>query len=43
MKAETMPVLEPQGYAIELFFDAATEKDILAFRDSIYQAGVLRY
>lgn len=40
MKAETMPVLEPQGYAIELFFDAATEKDILAFRDSIYQAGV---
>ncbi len=40
MKAETMPENEPQGYAIELFFDETTEKAILAFRESIYQAGV---
>jgi len=40
MKAENMPEIEPQGYAIELFFDDMTEKAILAFRESIYQAGV---
>jgi len=30
----------PQGYAVELYFDAQTEKDILDFRESIYQSGV---
>ena len=35
-----MPDATPQGYAIELYFDAQTEKKILVFRESIYQLGV---
>jgi 2'-5' RNA ligase len=31
----------PQGYAVELYFDAETERSIRAFRDSIYKMGVV--
>ena len=30
----------PQGYAIELYFDAEMEKNIFSFRQSIYDLGV---
>ncbi len=32
---------KPQGYAIELYFDSQMEKEILAFRESIYRLGVI--
>lgn len=30
----------PQGFAVELYFDAKTEKSILAFRDAFYKEGI---
>jgi 2'-5' RNA ligase len=30
----------PQGFAVELYFDANTEKSILAFRDTFYKEGI---
>ena len=31
---------KPQGYAIQLYFDSTTEKQIFAFRESVYQLGI---
>ena len=30
----------PQGFAVELYFDAKTEKSIFAFRDAFYKEGI---
>ena len=30
----------PQGFAVELYFDANTEKSIFAFRDAFYKEGI---
>jgi 2'-5' RNA ligase len=31
---------KPQGFAIQLYFDSTTEKQIFAFRESVYQLGI---
>ncbi len=31
---------KPQGFAIQLYFDSKTEKQIFAFRESVYQLGI---
>jgi 2'-5' RNA ligase len=30
----------PQGFAVELYFDAKTEKSIFSFRDAFYEKGI---
>jgi 2'-5' RNA ligase len=35
-----MKIEKPEGYAIELYFDRQMEKEIFAFRESIYKLGL---